>query len=153
MKEELARQAHTFANRKTTLIQELSCLRQSEKDTKKRLFDKGQENLQLEAKILPLCNKVIELKEETEGTKAKMAKLEERVTQQEVQLGRVEGELAKKIEQFRKFEAELTEDAADAYGAGFEDALPQVACVHPELDISPFVVSKRIVDGQLAPRN
>jgi len=82
-----------------------------------------------------------------------MAKMEERATQQEVQLGRVEGELAENIEQFSKTEAELIEDAADAYIAGFEDALAQVACVHPELDISPYVVSKRIVDGQLAPRN
>jgi len=81
-----------------------------------------------------------------------MAKLEERTTQQEVQLGRVEGELAQKIELFNKTEVELIEDAADAYGAGFEDALAQVACVHPEMDLSPFASSKRVVDGQLAPR-
>jgi len=37
---------------------------------------------------------VIELEEEAKETKAKMAKLEERATNQEVQLGRVEGELA-----------------------------------------------------------
>ena len=102
------------------------------------LFDKGQETLQLEAKILPLCNRVIDLEEQAEGAKAKMAKIEERVTQQEVQLGRVEGELAQKIELFNKIEAALIEDVADAYGAGFEDALAQVACVHPEMDISPL---------------
>ena len=49
-------------------------------------------------KILPLRNKVIDLEEQAEGAKAKMAKLEERATQREVQLGRVEGELAQKIE-------------------------------------------------------
>jgi len=63
MKEELSRQAQTFTNWETALTQELSCLRQSEKETKKRLFDKGQENLQLEEKILPLHNKVIDLEE------------------------------------------------------------------------------------------
>jgi len=47
---------------------------------------------------------------------------------------------------------ELIEDATDAYGEGFEDALAQVACVHPELDISTFAASKRVVDGQLAPK-
>jgi len=46
-KEELARHAHAFANRETALTQELSCLRQSEKETKKRLFDKGQEYTEL----------------------------------------------------------------------------------------------------------
>jgi len=46
---------------------------------------------------MPLCNRFIELEEETNGTKAKMAKLEERATQQEVQLGRVEVSLLKRF--------------------------------------------------------
>jgi len=95
---------------------------------------------------------VIDLEEQAEGAKAKMAKLEERATQQEVQLGRVEDELAQKIELFSKIEVELTEDAVDTYGAGFEDALAQIACVHPEIDLSPFVMTKRVIDWQLAPR-
>ena len=56
MKGELALQAQIFANHETALTQELSSLRQSKKETKKLLFDKGQETLQLEAKILPLHN-------------------------------------------------------------------------------------------------
>jgi len=69
-----------------------------------------------------------------------------------VQLGWVEGELAQQAEAFKKTEAELIEDAADAYAAGFEDALAQVACVHPEMDTSPFAMSNRVVDGQVVPR-
>jgi len=65
----------------------LGCLRQSERDTKKQVYDKGQEVVQLEAKILPLRTWVIQLEEEAEETKAKMAKLEERATNQEVLLG------------------------------------------------------------------
>ena len=80
MKEELAQQARVFAIRKTALTQELSNLLQLEKDTKKQLFDKGQEAVQLESKILPLRTRVIELEEQAEETKAKMAKLEERAT-------------------------------------------------------------------------
>jgi len=57
-----------------------------------------------------------------------MAKLEERATQLEVQLGEVEGELAN--------------DVVDANDAGFEDAMTQVACMHPEMDLSPFAESK-----------
>ena len=95
--------------------------------------------------------KVVELEEQAEATKAKMAKLEERAVSREVQLGRVEGELAEKTEPFKKAEAELLEDTADAYGGGFEDALAQVACVHPELDLTPFIALKRVVDGQLVP--
>ena len=127
----------------TPLCSTLSSLRQLEEDTKKLRFDKGQEVVQLESKIFPLRTRVIELEDQTEETKAKMAKLEERATNQEVQIGRVESELAKKTE------AEIIEDAADAYGWGFEDALAQVACVHPELDLTPCTVVMQVVDGQL----
>ena len=92
-KDELAQQARAFAARETALMQELSCLHHSEKDAKKRFFDKVQEYTELESKVLPLRTRVVELEEEAEQTKAKMAKLEERATNQEVQLGRVEGEL------------------------------------------------------------
>jgi len=78
-----------------------------------------------------------------------MVKLEERATQQEVQLGQLKGELARKVELFNQTEEELTNDAADAYGAGFEDAIAQVSCVHPGTDLSQFDVTKRVVDGQL----
>ena len=64
----------------------------------------------------------------------------------------MEGELAQKIKLFNQTEAKLTNDVADMYGVGFEDAIAQVACVHPEMDLSPFAVSMRVVDGQLMPR-
>jgi len=151
-KDELAQQARVFATREITLLQELSSLRQSEKDFKKRLFDKGQEYTDLESRVLHLRTRVVELEEEAEATKAKMAKLEERATNQKVQLGRVEGELTQQAEAFKKTEAELIEDATDTYATGFEDALAQVACVHPEMDTSPFATLDRVVDGQVVPR-
>jgi len=95
---------------------------------------------------------VVKLEKEVEATKAKMAKLEERATNQEVQLGWVEAELAQQAEAFMKIEAELIEDVADVYAAGFEDALAQVVYVHPEMDTSPFATSNCVVDGQVVPR-
>jgi len=83
---------------------------------------------------------------------AKMAKLEERATQREVQLGQVEGELAEKVELFKKTAEELNNDTVDAYGEGFQDAMAQFACVHPEVDLSLFTKSKWVVDGQLVPK-
>jgi len=76
------------------------------------------------------------LEEEAVATKAKKTKIEERATNQEVQLGWAEAELTQQPENFKKAEAELIEGAADAYAAGFEDALAQVACAHPEMDAS-----------------
>ena len=81
-----------------------------------------------------------------------MAKLEERATQREVQLGQVEGELAQKVQLFRQTKEELTNDVVDAYGTGFQDAMAQFACVNPEVDLSPFVETKWVVDGPLVPR-
>ena len=112
---------------------ELSNLLQFEKETKRLLFEKSQDALQSKSKIQPLRNKVIDLEEKVEEAQAKMAKLEERATQREVQLGQVEGELAQKIEFFKQTEEELTNDVTDGYGAGFQDAMAQVACVHPEI--------------------
>ena len=94
---------------------------------------------------------MVELEEQADATKAKMATLEERAICWEVQLGRAKGDLAEKTELFKKAEAELLEDATDAYGGGFEDALAQVAYVNSELDLTPFTVLKRVVDGQFVP--
>jgi len=127
-------------------------LRKSEKEARRLLFEKSQEALQSESKILPLYNKVIELEEKVEEVQAKMAKLKERATQRKVQLGQVEGELAEKVELFKKTEEELTNDATETYGEGFQDAMAQFACVHPKVDLSPFARSKWFVDGQLVPR-
>jgi len=69
------------------LNQELANLRQTEKETKRLLFEKSQEALQSQSKILPLCNEVIEMKEKVDEAQARMARLEERATQREVQLG------------------------------------------------------------------
>ena len=64
----------------------------------------------------------------------------------------MEGELAEKVELFKKTEEELTNNAADAYGEGFQDAMVQFACVHPKVDLSQFAESKWVVDGQLVPK-
>jgi len=150
--EELAQLVLIFTNRETALDQEISSLRRTEKEIKKRLYDKGQEYTDLESKVLPLRTRAVELEKEAEATKAKMAKLEERATNQEVQLGRVEAKLTQQAENFKKTEVELIEDVVDAYAAGFEDALALVACAHPEMDASPLVTSNHVVDGQIVPR-
>jgi len=113
---------------------------------------------------VPLRAQVVALQEEVAANKAKMANLEERSVDWEV--GKVEAELTEKVEALEKAKKELTtqaedfekakvgllDDAVDAYAAGFEDALAQVACKHLEMDISPFTTTNHIVDGQIMPR-
>nr|AFN88194.1 carbamoyl-phosphate synthase large subunit [Phaseolus vulgaris] len=131
---------------------ELDFLCQAELDANKKLYDKGQESISLLNKVVPLCAELVGCKEEAKATKAKMTKLEERVVEREVLLGKVEAELAAQSEAFDKAKADLINDVADAYAAGFEDTLAQVVCKHPEMDTSPFAASHRIVDGQIVPR-
>jgi len=102
---------------------ELEDLLQTDKETKRLLFENSQEVLSALAKILPLRNEVISLQEKAEETQAKMARLQERATQQEVRLGQLERELVRKDELFSEIKEELTSDAAGAYGVGFEDAM------------------------------
>jgi len=159
LEEDLAIRTKIFTNRETALYLELASLHQSEKDAKKALQDKGLEAVELEARILPLRTRAVELEDIVAELKGKVANLEERGTQREILLGRVEGELAEKteslagaIESFRRTEEELTNDATEAYGEGFQDAVAQLACAHPEVDLTLFGESKCVVDGQIVPR-
>jgi len=122
-KEETALLARLFVTRETAQKQELTSLYQAEQDLSKRLHDKSQEAVELEAKILPLRIRVSELEEAAEASKAKMARLEERSTNREVQMGRVEAELLQQTKRFEEAEAKLTGDVVDAYDVGFEDVL------------------------------
>ena len=85
-------------------------------------------------------------------SKSKIAGLERRSFNREVQLGQVETELLQQAKRFEETEAELTRDVVNAYDAGFEDALAQVVCVHPEMDTTPFTISNRVANGQIVPR-
>jgi len=95
---------------------------------------------------------VVELEGLVEEMKEKMVRLEEKATQREVLLGQVEGELAEKVESFKKVEEELTNNAANAYGEGFQDATAQFSYVHPKVNLSPFAESKCVIDDQLVLR-
>jgi len=152
LEDEMSLNVKIFTNCETAMLVEMASLHKTEKNAKKALQDKSQEAVQLEAKILPHRTNVIELEGLVEEMKEKMARLEERATQREVLLGQVEGELAEKVESFRKIEEELTNDAAGAYSEGFQDAIAQFACVQPEVDLTPFGEAKCVVDGQLVLR-
>jgi len=122
-KEETTLLARSFIARETALKQELACFRRSEKDLSKQLHAKCREVVELEARILPLRIRVFELEELAEASKAKMAGLERRSINREVQLGLVEAEVLQQPKRFEEAEAELTGDVVDAYDTGFENAL------------------------------
>ena len=57
---------------------------------------------------MPLRVQVVELEEEAATNKARMTKHDERATDREVQLGKVEVELATQTEALERVKAELT---------------------------------------------
>jgi len=166
VKEQMAKQAKSFFIRETALNQELDVLREAELTTNKRLHDEGQKYTTLLSKVVPLRVELEELKAENAVNKEKMTTLEERSVDPEVLLGKVEAELTEKTEAFEKAKAELTiqaedfekakaellDDAADAFVVGFEEALAQVVCKHPEMDASLFLTANCVIDGQIVPR-
>jgi len=159
LEEDATARAKTFAHRETALYLEVTNLRQIEKDIKKTLQEKSLEAVELEAKILPLHTRNVELDDLLTELKGKMADLESRSTRREVLLGKVEGELAElkgepaeKFESFKRVEEELMNDTTAAYGEGCQDVVAQFTCAYPETNPSLFHESKYVVDGQIVPR-
>jgi len=134
--------ARSFVAREATLREELVHL-------SKLFHAKRREVTELEAKVLSLRIRVFELEEADEVSQSKITELERRSISREAQLGWVEAELHQQAKRFEEVEAELTGDVLDAYDKGFKDALAQVACAHPGLDITPFIVSNRVENGQI----
>jgi len=152
-KEETSSLARLFATHEAALREGLAHLRHSEESLNKQLHTKCREVTELEARVLSLRIWVFELEEADEESKSKIMGLERRSTSREVQLGQVEAELHQQPKRFEEDEAELTGDVFDAYDTGFRDALAQVACVHPGMDITPFTVSNCVANGQIVPRD
>jgi len=128
---------------------------------------------------------IVELKAAADTSKTKITTLEECCVTQEVNLGKVEVDLAAKNEAFdimkaeltkqlaekagtladmgkelasqaehsQKVEKELLDDAADAFAAGFEEALSQVVYEHPEMDVSNYAPVNHVVKGKVVPRD
>jgi len=133
--------AHSFVAREATLREKLVHL-------SKLLHAKRREVTELEARVLSLQIWVFELEEADEVSQSKITES----ISHEAQLGRVEAELHQQAKRFEEAEVELTGDVLDAYDEGFRDALAQVACAHPGLDITPFTVSNCVENGQIVPK-
>ncbi|XP_068500662.1 uncharacterized protein [Phaseolus vulgaris] len=127
---------------------ELRGARKEASDLRQKLHLLAQEKIELEktlrlyAKNDDLCIKVDKLKKE-------LASRDEEMAQQKEELAKLKEELARKDELFQQTKDELTNDVADSYAAGFEDAMAQVACVHPGVDLSQTGLNKTIANGQL----
>jgi len=104
-------------------------------ETKALLFRKSQEAMGLYARNNNPRTEVEKLKGELAGRDEEVARQKE--------------ELAQKDELLQKTKDELTSDVAYSYTTGFEDAMAQVTCVHPELDLSKIGLGKVVIDGQL----
>ena len=118
------------------------------------------------SRVLPLRVELADLKDTLKEKEKKITNLEGRSVTREVHLGKVEGELAAcqealkektealaaHVEKAKEVEAELLTDGTEAYGAGFEDALTQVACKHLEVDVAFFTPDNYVADGNIVPR-
>jgi len=185
VKEQTNDQARRWLNQEAALQEALKVVRKAEEADNKKLHEVGQTHTELLTKVVPLHEEIVELKAAVATSKTKMATLEERCVTQEVNLGKVEADLAIKNEAFdtmkaelikqlaekagalanmekelssqaersQKVEKELFGDVADAFAAGFEEALSQVVCEHPEMDVSNYAPTNHVVEGKVVPRD
>ena len=144
-----ALQAKELKRRETSMILEMAELRKSDQEIKKLLFEKSQETLRIYAKNTDLRAEVDGLKEMLGNRDAEVAQLTEKSIKLEEEMAKMKEELVHKDELFLRTKDELTRDAAESYVVGFEDAMAQVTCVHPGVDLSQTGLTKKIADGQL----
>jgi len=64
------------------------------------------------------------------------------------EVDRLKGELASRDEELAKQKDELAHKD-ELFQQIKEDVIPQVACMHPEVDLSQTGLSKTIIDGKL----
>ena len=90
-----------------------------------------------------------DLRTEVDGLKKKLGSRDEEMSQVKEELAKLKEEIVRKDELFQQAKDELTSDVVDSYAAGFEDAMTQVVCVHPGMDLSQTGLNKTTVNGQL----
>ena len=78
-----------------------------------------------------------------------MEKLKEELASRDEEVARQKEELAQKDELLQKTKDKLMSNATNSYATDIEDAMTQVTCVHPELDLSQIGPGKVVVDGHL----
>jgi len=106
----------------------------------------------VEAELTEKIEALEKTKEELTEKNETLEKTKEELIEKAEALVKAKKEMTAQAEDFEKAKAELLDDVADAYAAGFEDALAQVVCKHPEMDTSPFATANHIVNGQIVPR-
>jgi len=172
-------QALRWFNQEAAIKEALKVALEAETEANKKLHEAGQKYTELEAKLVPLHEQIVVMTAAAEASKTHTSNLEARCTSQEVNLGKPEDELAAKNEAFnllqteftkqtealaavqkelasqaersQKVEKELLEDGAHAFTAGFEEALSQVACENPGVNVSNCAPTKEVVDGKIVP--
>ena len=66
-------------------------------------------------------------------------------------LAAMEKELDSQAAHSQMFEKELLDDASNAFATGFEEALSQMVCEHPKMDVSNYGPTKHVVEGKVVP--
>ena len=207
LKEQTTDQARRWFNQEAAIKDALKVAQKAEEAANKRLHAAGQTYTELLAKVVPLHEKIVELKAVADASKTRITTLEERCVSQEVNLGKVETELAAKNEAFdlmkaelaaknktfdlmkaeltkqltekaeltkqlvekaaaladmkkelasqaersQQVEKELLDNATNAFATGFGEALSQVVCEHPEMDVSNYAPTNHVVEGKVVP--
>jgi len=151
LQQRTADQALRWSTQEVAIKKALEGALKAETEANRKLHDTGQKYTELVTKLVPFHEQIVELTAAAEASKTHTSNLEKRCTSQEVNLGKVKGELAARNEAFnllqtefnkqtealvavqkelasqakhsQRVEKELLEDGAHAFALGFEEAL------------------------------
>ena len=79
------------------------------------------------------------------------ANLQTKVQELIVALASKDQEMTTQAENFKVAEEKLSEEAATGFADGFAEALVQVACANPGIDVSECSPFNEVVDGKIVP--
>jgi len=114
--------------------------------------DREQKLAKIEAALEAKTNTYDLLTAENATLRAEMVKALEAKEQELVKdLAAKDQELASQAEQFKKAEQELVQEAATRFADGFAEALEQVACANPGINVSECNPFSEVVEGKIVP--
>jgi len=113
LREQTNDQAHRWFNQEAAIKEALKVALKAEEEANKKLHAAGQKYTELVAKLVPLHEQIVELTAAAEASKTHTTNLEKCCTSQEVNLGKVEAELAAKNKAFDLMKADLTKQLTE----------------------------------------
>ena len=175
LKRDIMMQGLEFSRLENTLKDKLWNERKNSAELHKKLNDKLLEVTEVESRLVPQREKIVDLEETLKAKKAYVDELEAKSIERKDLLGKIKADKDRKSKELSEKDRELSESAAklaqaleeneklkkqieeldlsaaNVLTSEFGAALEQFACAYPDLDLSQFSICHEVVDDKIVP--